>query len=159
MTRLTLRGICRPDGSIELLDPIDGVPTDQVVSVAITFESEVAPPVVEATPSAFEERPGVRKMRDFLAECERKYGMQSADFHAQYRAGQLAPSGTFDLWATSCELFEDPNLRTDVQLLDHLDAVWETRGIVPISDPAWIEELIESPDFDPLHWDLLIEEV
>ncbi|MFQ5592797.1 MAG: hypothetical protein ACE5HA_01475 [Anaerolineae bacterium] len=90
MTRLTLRGICRPDGSIELLDPIDGVPTDQVVSVAITFESEVAPPVVEAAPSAFEERPGVRKMRDFLVECERQYGMRSADFHTAGRRYRLS---------------------------------------------------------------------
>lgn len=58
MTQLTLRGICRPDGSIELLDPINGIPTDQVVSVTITFESELEPPAVEAAPSAFEERSG-----------------------------------------------------------------------------------------------------
>lgn len=158
MTQLTLRGICRPDGTIELLDPIDGVPTDQVVSVSITFESEAKPPAVEAAAPAFEERLGVRKMRDFLAWCEQEYGMQSADFHAQYRAGQLPANGSFDLWATSFELLEDPHLRTDVRLLDHLDAVWETRGLVHITDPDWLEELIESPEFDPLHWDLLAEE-
>jgi len=130
-----------------------------VVPVTITFEPEVEAPTVETVPSAFEERLGVRKMRNFLAECEQKHGMQSADFHAQYQAGKLAPNGTFDLWATSYELLEDPNLRTDLRLLDHLDAVWETRGLVPIRDPEWIEEVIESPDFDLLHWDLLVEEV
>ena len=48
MIQLTRRGICRPDGFIELLDPIDGLPTDQVLPITITFEPVVEPPAVEA---------------------------------------------------------------------------------------------------------------
>jgi len=110
-------------------------------------------------PAELMDRPGIRHILNYLAACERHYGLTSDEFYQRYTSGEFVRDGYLAYWATCYQNLHTPGLATDAAWLDALDAIAETANTIDFGDTLpVVQEAIEAPELDPLHTGLLLAE-
>ncbi len=110
-------------------------------------------------PMEIAQRPGIQSMVNYLATCETRYGLSSAEFYQRYSQGKLPRDGYLAYWATCYQTLNTPTLAADPIWLDALDAIAETANTVYFGDSATaIQEIIDAPELGLLQLDLLLSD-
>jgi hypothetical protein len=110
-------------------------------------------------PAELMDRSGIRHILNYLAACERHYGLTSDEFYQRYTSGELVRDGYLAYWATCYQTLHTPGLATDAAWLDALDAIAETANTIDFGDTLpVVQEAIEALELDPLHTGLLLAE-